>query len=89
MAKNLRAKIPREDALLICDSNADVTAKFIKEASSAAEGKELEVKVSRDPREVAEKCVGSCFFTFYACSPCLNDEHVLSMIYVGSLALFS
>ena len=63
MAKNLRTKIPNGDTLFICDSNADVTAKFVKEASAAAESKELQVKVSKDPREVAEKCV--CFCTLH------------------------
>ncbi|MCJ1394566.1 hypothetical protein MMC18_007445 [Xylographa bjoerkii] len=56
MANNLRAKIPKEDTLLICDSNADVTAKFVKEANSVAESEDLEVKISKDPREVAEEC---------------------------------
>ncbi|EER24708.1 hypothetical protein D8B26_004932 [Coccidioides posadasii str. Silveira] len=49
MAKNLRAKIPESDTLLICDSNPDATKRFTAEQS----GKRIEVASS--PRELAER----------------------------------
>jgi 3-hydroxyisobutyrate dehydrogenase len=51
MAKNLRAKIPKSDTLVICDLNADVTKKF------AAEVNGLGVEIAASPKELAEKSV--------------------------------
>lgn len=53
MARNLRAKIPEQDTLIICDANPETTAKFVVEGS----GKKIEVA---DPRTVAEKSVRAC-----------------------------
>ncbi|KMO99862.1 3-hydroxyisobutyrate dehydrogenase [Coccidioides immitis RMSCC 2394] len=52
MAKNLRAKIPESDTLLICDSNPDATKRFTAEQS----GKRIEVASS--PRELAGRSDG-------------------------------
>ncbi len=51
MAKNLRAKIPKEDTLSINDRNTEATANFVKEMGAG-------VEVAKSPREVAEKSVG-------------------------------
>ena len=49
MAKNLRAKIPKSDTIIVHDVNKEITAKFAKEH----EGTE----VAHNVREVAEKSV--------------------------------
>ncbi|PGH07581.1 3-hydroxyisobutyrate dehydrogenase [Polytolypa hystricis UAMH7299] len=49
MAKNLRAKIPKEDTLVICDVNAEVAKKFVAEE----QGQKVEIATS--PLEVAQK----------------------------------
>lgn len=51
MAKNLRAKIPESDTLVICDANPESTKRFIAEQS----GKRVEI--ASNPRELAEKSV--------------------------------
>jgi hypothetical protein len=60
MAKNLRAKIPASDTLIVRDVNHDTAARFAAEAQeaagSSAEGK---VEIADNAREVAEKSVGS------------------------------
>jgi 3-hydroxyisobutyrate dehydrogenase len=53
MAKNLRAKIPRADTLIICDVNKDVLHKFVEEVDTPK--RELNVRIAADAREVAEK----------------------------------
>ena len=52
MAKNLRAKIPASDTLVIHDRNEDATARFVQEVGNTGG---LEVEAS--PRKVAEKAV--------------------------------
>ncbi|EGD98503.1 3-hydroxyisobutyrate dehydrogenase [Trichophyton tonsurans CBS 112818] len=47
MARNLRAKIPASDTLLVCDANPETTARFIAETEN--------VKVASGPRELAEQ----------------------------------
>lgn len=75
MAKNLRAKIPTTDKLVICDRNREATSSFVQEASSASA---REIEVVSTPRKVAEQAVSD--------TPCvlftrrLLDEHLLSMI---------
>ena len=71
MAKNLRAKIPAADTLLVCDSNAAVTARFVAEAGAAAERKVGDVRVCEDAREVAERCVSCCvsYLSLGVCCP--------------------
>lgn len=65
MAKNLRAKIPASDTLVICDVRKDITSKFVEETRAAgvadipgaAPGNVLSVDVAANAREVAEKSV--------------------------------
>ncbi|PYH94894.1 hypothetical protein BO71DRAFT_429527 [Aspergillus ellipticus CBS 707.79] len=57
MAKNLRAKIPAMDTLIIRDVNEDSTSRFVKEASEAAKssGAGDDVVIAQTARELAEK----------------------------------
>lgn len=62
MAKNLRAKIPETDTLIIYDTNSKATEKFVEEvgiatSSTNAPGKGTGIHVAEDPREVAQKSV--------------------------------
>lgn len=62
MAKNLRAKIPAEDTLVIRDVNEQTMQRFAEEAHQdaktrgAAEGT-CEVELAGSSRDVAEKAV--------------------------------
>ena len=63
MAKNLRAKIPETDTLIICDTNTKVTEKFAEEvgiatSSTNAPGRRTGIHIAENPREVAQKSVG-------------------------------
>ena len=77
MAKNLRAKIPATDKLVICDRNQEATSSFLQDAEASGSGAQ-EIEVVTTPRKVAEQAVSH--------TPCvisttrLLDEHVLSMI---------
>lgn len=51
MARNLRAKIPESDTLVIYDTNTATTQKFLSEAA----GKNIEV--ASLPKDVAERSV--------------------------------
>lgn len=53
MAKNLRAKIPANDTLIIHDRNTKATTNFVQEASADGKG----IEVANSPRAVAEKAV--------------------------------
>lgn len=59
MAKNLRAKIPDSDTLIVCDVNKEAAKKFADEVGVAASGtgKGLGVEIANNSREVAEKSV--------------------------------
>lgn len=59
MAKNLRAKIPASDTLLIHDINTETTEKFMTESDQLAkvEKNALQVDIAECPREVAERSV--------------------------------
>ena len=57
MAKNLRAKIPESDKMVVHDVNPAVTEKFAKEIGN--------VDVGENVREVAEKTV--CGASLYLC----------------------
>ena len=59
MAKNLRAKIPERDTLLIHDRNAEATGMFAEEMR----GKGVEVVESS--RELAERSVSLFFSTIF------------------------
>lgn len=71
MAKNLRAKLPKEDTLVIHDINTAALSKFKQESGSQS------VHVAENVREVAEKSVRRVFSRHTLHS---RDEHVLSMI---------
>jgi 3-hydroxyisobutyrate dehydrogenase len=58
MAKNLRAKIPAADTLIIRDVNEEATKRFVAEAQEAARSAdENRVEIAQSAREVAEKSV--------------------------------
>lgn len=64
MAKNLRAKIPAADTLIIRDVNEAATKRFVAEAeeaarSSGAGADEGRVEIAENAREVAEKSVST------------------------------
>ena len=71
MAKNLRAKIPATDTLVIRDVNEETAARFVEEArkdakSNGAGENTAKVLIARDAREVAEQSVSrahDCFWT--------------------------
>lgn len=67
MAKNLRARIPEGDTLVIHDRNTEATSKFIHEigiaaANVGADRKGQGIEVVNTPREVAEKSVSAASF---------------------------
>ena len=51
MAKNLRAKIPEEDSMMVFDVNSSSCKKFTQEATPA------NIQIAKGPREVAEYAV--------------------------------
>lgn len=58
MAKNLRAKIPAADTLIIRDVNEDAAKRFVAEArKTATSANENRVEIAETAREVAEKSV--------------------------------
>lgn len=64
MAKNLRAKIPAEDTLIVRDINEDAMKRFATEAqeaarSNGASASEGQVELAENAREVAEKSVST------------------------------
>ena len=86
MAKNLRAKIPASDTLIIYDRNKDATANFINEVGIARENSTsnnemglMGIEIASSPRAVAEKSVGHLYLAIIERFP--YDEHVpISMI---------
>ena len=86
MAKNLRAKIPASDTLIIHDRNKDATANFMHEVGIARDNPTsnnqmglMGIEVASSPRAVAEKAVSDLSFTIIKRFP--YDEHVpISMI---------
>ena len=77
MAKNLRAKIPEEDTLLIHDRNAEATGMFAEEMR----GKGVEVVESS--RELAERSVSLFFSIFWTRMMADRKKipYVMSMFY--------
>lgn len=70
MAKNLRAKIPAADTLVIRDVNEETAARFVeearKEAQSNGAGEDTaKVLIAQDAREVAEQSVSRAHVGFY------------------------
>lgn len=66
MAKNLRAKIPATDTLIVRDVNEDASKKFVEEAretarSASAADDIYKVEIAGCPREVAEKSVSDIY----------------------------
>ena len=59
MAKNLRAKMPEEDTLLIHDRDTAATTKFLQEIATSSADKGLRVEMLASPREVAERSVST------------------------------
>lgn len=62
MAKNLRAKVPESDTLVIFDTNAAAIQRFVEEvgiapSSVGATDKGTGLHIASSPREVAEKSV--------------------------------
>ena len=68
MAKNLRAKIPASDTLVVHDRNGEATAKFVEEVGAG-------IEVASSPRKVAEKAVRTLFLLIQ-CLHFLCDERV-------------
>ncbi len=56
MAKNLRAKIPQSDKLIICDRNTKATDSFLQEVGADTSG-DGRVEVVKTPRKAAEQSV--------------------------------
>lgn len=84
MAKNLRARMPEGDTLMICDRNAEATSKFIAEvgiaaASVGADRKGQGIEIVNTPRELAEKSVSVALCLPHSLQGSC-DDHVLSMI---------
>lgn len=81
MAKNLRAKIPATDTLVIYDRNTDATTRFAEEVGIAASSDGAPeigtgIEVARGPREVAERSVRAL-----SIHRCLLSLLVMSMFY--------
>ena len=67
MAKNLRAKIPADDTLIVHDVNEEATKRFVAEAQETAQNAGLgnsknRVEIANNAREVAEKSVSVNLF---------------------------
>ena len=82
MAKNLRAKIPASDALIIHDRNKEATGSFVNEVGIAGDSPSannelglMGIEVASTPRAVAEKAVG-LFVLLFSFQRCNYDEHV-------------
>lgn len=56
MAKNLQAKLPAEDSLLVFDINSDAVKRFLDETSSSGGAK---VEVAETVRAAAENSVSN------------------------------
>ena len=69
MAKNLRAKIPESDSMIVFDVNSASVERFVKEAEPS------KVEVAKGPRDVAQKSVSRTAIAFY-----VMNHIVLSMI---------
>lgn len=67
MAKNLRAKIPATDTLLICDTNPNATKKFVEEAGTG-------IHITENPKEVGQKAVSMIFSLIRTPAHCFSDE---------------
>jgi 3-hydroxyisobutyrate dehydrogenase len=71
MAKNLRAKIPASDTLIVHDVNEQAMRQFIDEAKTASTGP---VEFTDSARTVAEKSVS----LYYTSMPKISTDPMLS-----------
>lgn len=81
MAKNLRAKIPASDTLIIHDRNKEATSSFMQEVGIARDNPTsnnqmglMGIEVASSPRAVAEKAVRDLSLPILEHLP--YDEHV-------------
>jgi 3-hydroxyisobutyrate dehydrogenase len=86
MAKNLRAKIPASDTLIVRDVNEEAAKRFVAEAQEAARNNgaganEGRVEIAENAREVAEKSVSII--------PCLIDSMAVAQSSMASPRRFS
>lgn len=70
MAKNLRARIPEGDTMVVYDRNTEATSKFIQEVGIAAAAvgahqKGHNIQVANTARELAAKSVSAAFYLLY------------------------
>lgn len=61
MARNLRAKIPASDTLIVHDVNEEAMRKLVNEAKAAG-GSAQAVEITDSPRALAEKAVRFAFY---------------------------
>lgn len=69
MAKNLRAKIPASDTLIVRDINQDTAKRFAEEAKADAKAQGAKegsytVEIADSARQIADKSVSVLFFVF-------------------------
>ena len=93
MAKNLRAKISKTDALIICDTNANATKRFVEEegmaaSNTAAPEKGAGIHIAENPREVAQKAVGLAYSLLFACKAFSDEPYSINDLSWG-LLMFS
>lgn len=81
MAKNLRAKIPASDTLIIHDRNHEATSSFMQEVGVARDNPTsnnqmglMGIEVASSPRAIAEKAVRDLSLPIIKRSS--YDEHV-------------
>lgn len=81
MAKNLRAKIPANDTLIIHDRNKEATADFVHEVGIARDNPTsnnemglMGIEIASSPKAVAEKAVRDLSLNIVERFP--YDEHV-------------
>lgn len=74
MARNLRAKIPVSDTLVVHDVNEEAMRKLVDEAKAAG-GNAQVVEITDSPRALAEKAVRFCPLTrVHTCVRPANSE---------------
>jgi len=79
MAKNLRAKMSKDDNMVVFDVNQHAVKQLAKELGSQSNATQTgETVLARDARQVAEQSVSACIFTTTAFFPTTPhyDEHV-------------
>lgn len=69
MAKNLRAKIPAEDSLVVFDVNKAAASQFLQEAEQSKDGRIGTTSLADDVRQLAEQSVRVPFMIFRPALP--------------------